>query len=183
MTSNLGAELIEDYFRQQGQQGEALAVEESERMARFLGQQLARSQFPAELVGRLDEVIRTYPNPTSQNNILTAPYHVRAQVLVFKPLAEEDLQKICALQLDKVVLTPLSAQRGVNATLSPDLPAVIVRLSLQERVANETVGLGLGSGSGLGLGQGSYGARTLWQSIQRMLLRPCARFLLEVRVH
>ena len=61
MTSNLGAEVIEDYFRQQGQQSGAIAVEESERRARLLGQQLARSQFPAELVGRLDEVMRTNP--------------------------------------------------------------------------------------------------------------------------
>ena len=61
MTSNLGAEVIEDYFRHQGQQSGAIAVEESERRARLLGQQLARSQFPAELVGRLDEVMRTNP--------------------------------------------------------------------------------------------------------------------------
>ena len=58
MTSNLGAEAVAEFFRREEKLGSsrAVSVEESERRFRLLGQQLARSQFPAELVGRLDEV-------------------------------------------------------------------------------------------------------------------------------
>ena len=177
MTSNLGAEAVAEFFRREEKRdSRAISVEESERRFRLLGQQLARSQFPAELVGRLDEVRVVLWSP---NGPLLTVGRIRIQVLVFKPLAAEDLQRICALQLEKVVRAPLASQRGVGAAFSPDLAAAIVRWTTQERAAADgTEALGLGSGSELG--QGSYGARSLWQSIQRMLLRPCARFLLEV---
>ena len=181
MTSNLGAEAVAEFFRREEKRdSRAISVEESERRFRLLGQQLARSQFPAELVGRLDEVRVALWSP--YRPLLTVGrIRIRIQVLVFKPLAAEDLQRICALQLEKVVRAPLASQRGVGAAFSPDLAAVIVRWTTQERAADDgTEALGLGLGSGSELGQGSYGARSLRQSIQRMLLRPCARFLLEV---
>jgi len=129
------------------------ALQDQPRRQRMLARQLAVARFSAEFVGRLDEII------------------------VFAPLNDDTLRTLCVQQLRDRVGAVLLQEKGVQLAYCRDLPNVLLRAADDAEVCGEESEEPSLSPNRL------LGARPLWRSIQRFVLRPCAELFLQGRLH
>lgn len=130
------------------------ALRDQPRRQRVLARQLAVARFSAEFVGRLDEVI------------------------VFAPLGDDTMRALCVQQLKDRVALVLLQEKGVHLTYCKDLPNVLLRAA--DDVDDVEVGGEEVDDEPSPEPNRLLGARPLWRSIQRFVLRPCAELLLQV---